>query len=509
MLSKDAPTKIPVYMADFHYFCKECLGYTDMNEEHLKLCRFLQFDEHRFKMVLMPRYSFKSCVATIGYALWLLVRNPNERILIYSDAATKAKGFLLGIKNHIEGMSETSKFSKYFVNWMTDRLIGKWNDSQIVIRPRTGTFVEPSVDTAGIDTSRVGMHYDTIIYDDIVTDQNVTTKELMDKTYECYTKSLSLLKPNGRVLMVGTRWSQGDAYGRLIEEDKGEWGFFIRQARTDEGKYPFESIGLSEPFITDQLKRQGSYIWSCIYQNQPCDPTTAIFLEKDFNFYGDLFNTDNLYITCTVDPAGEGDDYTGITVVGTDSNMRMYVLDAINRAMKPAGIINEIVRLSYAWKFRILGIETNTFNGMLERDLQLALEVERSNPKFVPFSLELFRATCKKGEGKHARILSLQPFHERGDLLFPKKGLHELGGGFKDLSGQMLQYTHAHRPRYDDVLDSLAYHTQLIRRGYGEKEEQLPEMCIANVIEESRVRFNESQRRIPRMFRKYQPSFYE
>ncbi len=260
---------IPRFLIDFEFFVKECLGiaasdnygFKDLTPTHKDLCNFLQNDGHKTKMVLMPRYSFKSTITTIGGILWDLVRDPNLRILIYSDSASKATNFLNGIKAHIEGKSPNSKFRDYFPSWETDPRSGKWNEGEIIIRPREVSFPEPSVDTGGIETSKVGKHYDKIYFDDIVSDLNVTTKEQMDKVYECYKRSLSLLKPDGDVVITGTRWAFGDPYGRIIS-DTARLGKFIK-AIEDGGVYPFRDIGLDEEFLVEQRKKQGSFVVSC------------------------------------------------------------------------------------------------------------------------------------------------------------------------------------------------------------------------------------------------------
>src|SRR3990167_2683544 len=71
------------------YFCREVLGYKDMNAEHEALCEYLQHDPARVKLMLMPRYTFKSSIITIGHTLWLLLVDPNEKVLLYSDSTEK------------------------------------------------------------------------------------------------------------------------------------------------------------------------------------------------------------------------------------------------------------------------------------------------------------------------------------------------------------------------------------------------------------------------------------
>ena len=98
--------------ADLRFFCRELLGFKDMNAEHEALCEYLQYDPAPVRLILMPRGTFKSSISTVGDTLWLLANDPNQRLLLYSDATEKAEGFLLGIKNHLLGAVPTSRFRR-------------------------------------------------------------------------------------------------------------------------------------------------------------------------------------------------------------------------------------------------------------------------------------------------------------------------------------------------------------------------------------------------------------
>ena len=120
---------IPRFLLSFETFVKECLGiranvehgFQDLTPTHSDLCSFLQWETSKIKLVLMPRYSFKSTITTVGGVLWDLLRNPNAKILIYSDSQAKASNFLNGIKAHIEGTAPNSRFRVYFTKWVSDR----------------------------------------------------------------------------------------------------------------------------------------------------------------------------------------------------------------------------------------------------------------------------------------------------------------------------------------------------------------------------------------------------
>ena len=471
------------YLADLPSFLREVLGYT-LLPDHEQLCELLTEPGHP-PLILMPRGSYKSSLVTIGYALWRLAKQDTLRILIYSDTTEKAQGFLEAIKNHLLGTAPRSRFREQFGPWEVDPKAGVWNQSAIVVKARQSASVEPSIDTAGIETSKVGKHYDLILFDDIVTDKNVTTKEQMDKVADCYRKALSLLMPGGEVIMLGTRWHFGDLYGRLIAENEvyPSWRLFRRAAEVN-GQYPFATIGLTKEFLDRRRAVQGTYLWSCLYQQQPTDPETAAFKAEDFRFYlpSLRFQPDwqaGLYITCCVDPAisqANDADLTAITVVGTDQEWNLYLLDAVAGRFLPDETLDIMFDLHRKWAFKVLGIETTAFQRMLAQDLRRRFWEERQKRQhFATFHIEEFTGVTQKS--KEQRILGLQPYHESGRLKFPGQRLELLDGVWRDLAFQLIEFPHSAK---DDLSDSLAYHLFLTQRGQvATPEKTYPETSAA------------------------------
>lgn len=507
-------------LTDFKFFCEHVLGYQrndelgyyDLTKDHYDLMDMLQHSPKKSKMVLMPRHSFKSQVVTVGHILWCILRNPNERILIYSDSAGKAEGFLSGIKNHVEGKAANSKFREIFGAWETQPHKGVWNNSSIVVRTRTQWHKEPTVDTAGIESTKVGMHYERIYFDDIVSDVNTTTKAQMDKVHDCYKKSLSLLQPGGYVTVTGTRWHYGDTYGRIINEDHDgkTFDFYIRDAeQIKDGKLIFESIGLNRAFLDDQKRRQGSYIYSCIYRNNPVDDETALFREENWKYYNltPEFHKD-LFITGTCDPAGEGEDYTAIVVVGWDAKGNMFVLDAINKHLKPRNIIDTIIRLNYKWGFDRFGMERNFFKGMFEKQFREAEKDHIENEEYKQFVLrEDIVASVK--QKTFNRILALQPFHEKGMIHLPARNFHDLSETFSNLAFQVQQFTiDGAKSPHDDLLVALAMQLDLKGKGGTIIQKEAPYSSAA-WFEKQQIDHMENAR-IPRRYRaRYEPAFQD
>ena len=454
---------------DFRFFCRELLGFKEMNAEHDALCEFLQEEPAPVKLMLMPRYTFKSSIITIGHTLWTLVNDPNARLLLYSDATEKAEGFLLGIKAHLTGSVPRSLFRAVYGPWEVDPKRGVWNQGAITVAVRTHAHVEPSVDTAGVETSKVGKHYSRLKFDDLVSDKNVTTKELMDKVESVYRNAGSLLQPSGKVDLAGTRWHYGDLYGRLISHYRGDphFALFLRKA-IDGTRYVFQDIGtesLTPAFLAKKKADQGSYVFSCLYLNEPVDDDTATFKVSDFAFYVPHQLPTGLYITCCLDPIppheGTSGDDAALTVCGTDHELNLYLLDIVAGRLQPSEQIEELFRLHRVWGLNAFGVETNAFQKVMRRDIEFRYQQERrTTPAFRFFHIEEFVGSSLPN--KEHRIRGLQPYHERGALRFPGTSLDTLRGHYQTLAYQMLQFPKSAK---DDLLDSLAGHIPLHQRG--------------------------------------------
>ena len=362
--------------ADLRFFCRELLGFKDMNAEHEALCEYLQYDPAPVRLILMPRGTFKSSISTVGDTLWLLANDPNERVLLYSDATEKAEGFLTGIKHHLQGAIQGSLFRAVFGAWETNEKTGspgaKWNQSAITISPRRSASIEPSIETAGVETSKTGKHYTRIKFDDLVTDKNVTTRELMDKVIDVYKNADSLLLRSGRKDIIGTRWDYGDLYGWLKATFAGDPNLSIFHRSGHDAtrtRFFFTDIGkesLTPAMCARKQAEWGSYKYSCLIQNEPVDPDTALFKPTDFRFYDPAHLPTGLYITACLDPippherGAQGDD-AALTIVGTDHELNLYILDIVAGRLQPSDQIDALFQLHKKWTIRNFGVETNAF----------------------------------------------------------------------------------------------------------------------------------------------------
>lgn len=197
-----------LFLSDFFLFAKHGLGYKDMEwGVHGPCIKNLESDAKR-KLVVMPRGSFKSSLGSVAYPIWRLLRDPNLTILLDSELYTNSKNLLREIKGHLT----SARFIQVFGNVAGN----KWDEGEIILVTRTRNRKEASITVGGIETTKVGQHYDLIIGDDYNSAQNSDTPEKCQKVIDHFKYNLNILNPGGEYLIIGTRYAELDVIGFLL-----------------------------------------------------------------------------------------------------------------------------------------------------------------------------------------------------------------------------------------------------------------------------------------------------
>lgn len=193
------------------------MGYKDVTPfTHRPLIKALESQITR-KLICVPRGSLKSSLGCVAFPIWLLLNNPNLRILIDSELFSNSATFLREIKGHLQ--------SDELITLFGDFKTKTWNEDEIVIKQRTKILKEPSITVGGVGTTRVGQHYDVIIGDDYNSPKNSNTPEKAQKVIDHYKYNLSILEPEGTYVIIGTRYSENDLIGYILREQLKVSGF--------------------------------------------------------------------------------------------------------------------------------------------------------------------------------------------------------------------------------------------------------------------------------------------
>lgn len=199
------------YRADLFNLAKYGLGYDQMTVRTHKPITDMLMSPTKKKLLVIPRGCFKSSMASISLPIWLLINDPNRRILIDSELYTNSSRFIREIRGHLE--------SRHMVD-MFGRFVGPtWSESEIIIAQRTKVYKEASITASGIGAQKTSQHYDFIIADDLSSIDNSMTEDQREKVYDHYRLYISLLEPGGTIVVIGTRFSHGDIIQFILDNE--------------------------------------------------------------------------------------------------------------------------------------------------------------------------------------------------------------------------------------------------------------------------------------------------
>lgn len=434
------------------FLCKEYLGTKDWSGIHDELQRFLITAGNRIHIEL-PRGHLKSWIVTQGWTIQQMLANPDIRILIVNAVEGNANKMLRYIRTQL---TRGSMLSRYYGGFETE----VWNQEELIVRQRKTPSVAPTFMAAGLQKTLTSQHFDVIVVDDLVEPDNVRTKEQRDKVYEFYLSLFDLLEPNGKMVVIGTRYHQDDLYSKILEDHKlnGGWSNFIKNCWKP-GKEWQEPI-FPEKHSVESLraiynKPGGKYHFAAQYMNNPIDPESADFRADWVKYYEPTIMVDgksqpnkhpsSLYMT--VDPAislSRDADYTAMLVGGQFQNRTIRIVDYVHKRMLPNELVDEVFRMVEKWNLHRIGLETFAFQKTLKYDIQN--EQRRRNKYFSIDELGKRSGVSENVLSKEARIRRLQPLFEQG--------LFEIRKDMNDFVDELLAFP---RGKHDDLIDCAAW----------------------------------------------------
>lgn len=445
------------------------LGYRDLGEFHKaemdEISKFrLITSESVRRLWLWSRGFFKTSLITEAHTLWLIVNNPNIRILIVSYTLDIAKKALGTIRNTFTSNEEFRYFFKEFCPIPNkEGKIEFCTSEYITIPNRTKSYKEPTAMCAGIGTNLVGLHFDVIKTDDLVNKDSVQNDAQVLASKEYY----SMLRPLydnptiPREDVIGTIYHFNDLHSSLMKSSEFQKSFI--PAHRD-GKFTFpERLDEKgwEKLVNDPT--QSPYSIQSQWLLNPIDPAKSLFKEEWVTFYD--IKPEGLAEYITVDPAStqkKKSDYTVIQRWGIDSKGYHYLLEGTRdkvSAFQRIGKLFQFVRnaKNLKWvKYEVLGGRHGDLEVIKERQAKEALYF---------FIKETKSTTASK---KDRIVQRLQGVYNSRLILFPRNLFFksEYDGTTYDFVQlfklELLQYPFT---EHDDILDcqSQMFEEELIK----------------------------------------------
>lgn len=363
-----------------------------------------------------------SSLGSISFPIWLLINNPDERILLCSSTATNAQHFLRRIKAVFE-RNELFQwlFPEVIPDWKT---VKKWTEMEIQI-PRPTDYPEASIETMGVGGKVTSRHYTWIINDDLIEEQAASSMEELEKIkiWHEYSEALFDSIEKGRELMIGTRWHVSDLYGWLIKNDLR---YQTQVRKSIEDGQPIFPERFSLPTL-QAMQVTKPAVFATQYQNDPLAEGIVEFSTAWFREYerevgtpllwfadGSRVSLHDLNRYIHVDPAisdRPGACRSAIVVSAIDQVGLPYLLDLwVKRGAGISITVDKILELARRWRPIATTVESIAYQKAL---CQILRERALSTGQYLRV------IEYKPGALKEGRIRKLQDYFIKG-LALPK-----------------------------------------------------------------------------------------
>ena len=214
-MSEDLNEQVHAYIQrlhdDFEFFLEQLweeIGLPPIAQHQREIARWLQSGPRR-RGIRAFRGASKTFV-TLGYAVWRLFRNNNERVMIISKSEKHSKDSLYMVRKWIGQV-------RWLQHLAPDRKAGQRDSATKFDIGTADTDRTPSFTAASITGQITGSRSSLIIGDDIESMQNSMTLEMRDRLRTEVTELDNIIVPGGDVIFLGTPFHQESLYDKMAE----------------------------------------------------------------------------------------------------------------------------------------------------------------------------------------------------------------------------------------------------------------------------------------------------
>lgn len=335
---------------------------TQLAEHHILILEAAQrcIEKHSGRLMLfMPPGSAKSTYGSVVVPSWCMGRTPGFKVIGVSYGSDMAKKFGRRTRSIIKQKKYQACFS---TNLSGDQAAAdEWalsNGSEYM--------------SGGILSGITGNRADLVVVDDPIKGrQDADSEVVRQRTIDEYQESvMTRLKPGGSVIIINTRWHEGDLSGSILPENySGESGMIMCR---DGEEWEVICLAAKCERSDDPLGRQiGEYIWpewfdekhwakferlprtwSALFQQRPAPDTGDYFKREWIRTVDSIPPKETLSVYGASDYAvtSNGGDYTVHVVVGVDAEDRLWLLDMWRQQSSSDVWVDSFCDLVRKWK---------------------------------------------------------------------------------------------------------------------------------------------------------------
>jgi len=418
--------------------------FRDSGTMHKAICKFLMSDSRK-KFLSAFRGSLKTTwlMAFIIYLFcWHLQRKMTTSIVYNTATKENAWNLQADIKHTL--------LENPHLHWIFKSLPKSENAYHVMTKNRI-EHGHVRIDFTSLDTTLVSRHYPIWLNDDLENDDNINTEYQRDELRRKwrYQKAvLTKVKKTGLGLEVDTGTPfhfQGLIWHikHLETYDKLEIPCWVTQGGKKVVTFP--ELYTVEDF-EEKRKEMGKRIFTAQYELIPLSEEDVLCPEKWIKYWTIL--PERVWRTMVIDPGGadpKRSDPTGITICDTDETGTIHVVYAEELWLTPMKLLETIIKLKEDY---------NPDDVRIEKERYSITIADQMRHKYASMNIGFVE---HKGRSKHrmspeGRIWRLRSWFERKRIV--------IGRNQHALFEQLTQYPGT---KHDDVIDSLAYHLDIVR----------------------------------------------
>jgi predicted phage terminase large subunit-like protein len=313
------------------------------NAKHLDLIADLlqQVERGEIKRLIVnlpPRHG-KSLLCSSIFPAWYLGRHPRKNAVITTHSA--------------ELSERNSRICRALVQdrdrWPFEAKLS--GDSTSASRWNLGEG--GGVYACSVGSSITGRGADILIGDDLLHDSLGSDGEL-DAAWKWFTEvAIPRLEPRGSIILIGTRFSQSDVFGRLLDgPDADKWTVVKLPAICDsEDDLLHRPIGsalwparMDVTELEARKREMGSRAYACQFQQNPV-PLEGNLIKAEWLQYYDTAPKSFEKVVCALDAASSTTgDYSALVKIGVSKNA-FYVLDVWRDKVEFPALLKRVVAL--------------------------------------------------------------------------------------------------------------------------------------------------------------------
>jgi len=366
----------------------------------------------KFKLLELPRGSYKTTISSVALPLWLIWRNPQWSIMVASAGEELAQRIMREIERQITS------------NPVFKRTCGDWyaGNRQWTTLSKTFAFkknvTEASIFATSVTSSKTGLHPNAAILDDVFDERAANSTPIAEQVRRFFDDLPFLLVDPGYRWVLGTPWAMFDIY-YYIESDSGMrelYDNYIRSCWNPDGTLWSPKTITEDRIRAAKLElRHRPWHFNLQYRMMRTPKSEQTLMSNKIHTFanGEAPDRAEMNVAVGIDPAGmrgTGTSEWALAVVGVTGERQQeagppapdfYALDIVKQKMSASEAVEKVIGLVDKWSADWIVVESvGISHQFLDATLKPELRRRGINIRIIEVK--------PHGEAKHARIRDVE-----------------------------------------------------------------------------------------------------